>query len=95
MVKKNFVKGNFVFEDKLEVQDDITTTGITTSEQSISIGTSAITYDGDFIDTITIGTRVVTYSNDGTDYTSWTDTINTWTPTYNGTSGLLEGVVVT
>lgn len=52
-----------------------------------------ITYDGDFVDTQTIGTRVITFTNDGTDYTSWTDTINTWTPTY--TDGKLTSIEVT
>jgi len=53
----------------------------------------SITYDGDFVDTITIGTRVITYTNDGSKYTSWTDTDNTWTPTY--TDERLTSITVT
>ena len=61
----------------------------------LNTGNTAYTYDGDFVDTVTTGTRTITYSNDGTKYTSWTDGTYTWTPSYNATTGLLEGVTVT
>ena len=69
--------------------------GDITTKQVIAVGSSAIVYSGDFISTVTINGRVTTYTNDGTNYTSWTDGTNTWTPTYNVTTGLLEGVAVT
>ena len=62
---------------------------------SANIENIAYTYSGEFIATMTIGARTITYTNDGSVYTSWTDSIYTWTPTYNGTTGLLEAVTVT
>jgi hypothetical protein len=62
---------------------------------SANIENIAYTYSGDFVATMTIGARTITYSNDGSVYTSWTDSIYTWTPTYNATTGLLESVTVT
>lgn len=61
--------------------------------RATSTSDTTITYDGDFVDTITIGARVITFTNDGTDYTSWSDTVNTWTPTY--TNGKLTSMAVT
>jgi len=75
--------------EKLEVDGNVK------AKQVIAVGSSAIVYSGDFISTVTINGRVTTYTNDGTNYTSWTDGTNTWTPTYNVTTGLLEGVAVT
>lgn len=63
------------------------------AEQFKATGDVAITYDGDFVETVTIGTRVITFTNDGSTYTSWADSVNTWTPTY--TDGQLTGVAVT
>jgi hypothetical protein len=75
MTKKNFVKGDFVFENELSV-------GLLTMQDSRNISDVDITYDGDFIDEITIGSRVITFTNNGDNYTKWEDADYEWTPTY-------------
>lgn len=60
---------------------------------TITTASTAIVYSGNFVDTLTVGSRVITFINDGVKYTSWSDTVNTWTPTYTG--GKITGVTVT
>ena len=73
-----------------------TLSGNNTGDQDlINRFSSTITYSGNFVDTVTNNSIVTTYTNDGDKYTSWTDGTNTWTPVYDGTSGLLTSIGVT
>jgi len=68
---------------KLNQVSPQTVTGKPTFPDLRIIGDLAVTYDGDFVDTVTINSRVVTFNNDGSDYTSWEDADYEWTPTYD------------
>jgi hypothetical protein len=72
-----------------------TITGKPTFPDLRIIGDLAVTYDGDFVDTVTINSRVVTFNNDGSDYTSWEDSDYEWTPTYDVDGKLTAITIIT
>ncbi len=70
-------------DGNVDVVGDLDVGGMTTTEQVRTTGDVAITYDGDFTDTVTVGTRDVVFTNDGTEYTKWEDDDFIWTPAYS------------
>jgi hypothetical protein len=83
MTKKNFVKGEFIFEDNLRNDK------LFTSKDSRTTGDGTINRTSDLITSIVVGGRTITINRDGDDViTSWGDGTYTWTPTRT------DGVIV-
>lgn len=90
MTRRNYVKGEFIFENNLKCNELIS------SEDARTIGDGTITRDVDgLITEAEIGDRTITISRDGDDIiTGWDDGTYEWTLTRDG-NGLITGWGVT